>query len=154
MSSRSARAARAEHAPDAQGARREPKALRWFIAICAVSAFIVLGFIVSLIAMWGQRGSWGFRRFPAELTAPWLCASLPVAVAAFPALADRIVGSRFKWIVAPFVLVALTLCVALIYDATMRGFFDEHVPAIVLPTLPCALYLSWRVLLPRRPTTP
>lgn len=120
------------------------------MAVCAVVAVVVLAFIIGLIAMWGPRGPSAFRRFPAEPTALWLCASLPACVAAFPALADRCAVSRFKWVLAPFVFAALTLCVAMTYDAVERGFFDEHVPAIVLPTLPCALYLSWRVLLPRR----
>jgi hypothetical protein len=118
--------------------------------LAAVVSFLVLAVLAWLMLAWGPIGHAGPRNVLRALETWLVLLSLPVPLAAFPPLADRLVGRRVRWVFLLPTLAALLLCVGLTYDALARGFFDEHVLPIVIPTLPCALHLSWCVLLPPR----
>ena len=130
---------------------RARRILRGLRALTAVVAFLVLGFVAFLMLAWGPSGRpGGLARVLREPEVFVLLASLPVPLAAFPPLSERLAGRALRWLFLPSTLAALVLCTWLTYDALARGFIDEHVPALVLPTLPCALYVSWCLLLPPR----
>ena len=120
---------------------------RWLRGLAALASILVLGVTAYLMLMWGpSRQGWVAR------AGVWaIVASLPVPVAAFPPVSAWLKPRGLRWVLAPSTFVALTMCVGLTYDALARGFIDEHVPLIVLPTLPCALYVAWCLLLPVRP---
>ncbi len=80
-------------------------------------------------------------------------ASMPVAIAAFPAVAKRLRPLAARWVLAPFVLASFYFCVMVTNqvrtDASAGRVTSETwflTAAVLLPTVVCAVYVIVRVL--------